>query len=65
MSDKPLKVAAVKKSFPSVYITNTTCFDECFLFHVITERHNFLYKFAVTQKFGATATLLRSLKQVF
>ena len=44
---------------------DTTCFDECFLFRVITGRHSFLYKLIVTQKFGVTAMLLRSLKQVF
>ena len=38
-----------KKHFPSVYIIDTTCFDECFLFHVITGRHYFLKKFMVTQ----------------
>ena len=53
-SHKPLKVAAAKKSFPSVYIIATTCFDECFLSHVITERHYFLYKFIVSQRFGET-----------
>ena len=42
MSHKPLKVAAAKKSFPSVFIIDATCFDECFLFHVITGRHHFL-----------------------
>ena len=62
---KPLKVAAAKKSFASVYIIDTTCFDECFLFHTITGRHNFFYKFLVTQRFGSIAMLLRSLKQVF
>ena len=31
-----LKVAAAKNSFPSVFIINTTCFDQSFLFHVIT-----------------------------
>ena len=31
-SHKPLKVAAAKKSLPSVYITDTTCLGECFLF---------------------------------
>ena len=31
----------------------------------ITGRHSFLYKFNVTLRFGATAMLLRSLKQVF
>ena len=25
----------------SVYIIDTTCYDECFLFHVITRRHYF------------------------
>ena len=43
---------------------DTTCFNKCFLFHVTTGRH-FLYKFIVTQKFGTTAILLYSLKQVF
>ena len=35
-SHKPLKVAAAKKSFQSVYIIDTTCFDECFLFYMVT-----------------------------
>ena len=43
---------------------DTTCFDECFLFRVITGRHSFLYKLIVTQKFGVTAMLLRSLKRI-
>ena len=34
-SHKPLKVAAAKKSFPNVFINDTICFDECFLFYVI------------------------------
>ena len=43
-----LKVAALwssscKNVLPSVYIMDATCFDECFLFHVITGRHSFLY----------------------
>ena len=38
MSHKPLKVAAAKKYFSSLY---PTCFDECFLFHAITGRHYF------------------------
>ena len=37
VSPKPLKVAAAKKYFRSVFIIDTTCFDECFSFHVITE----------------------------
>ena len=34
-SHKSLKVAAAKKSFPSVYIIDKTYFDQCFLVHVI------------------------------
>ena len=64
-SHQPWKVAAAKKSFQSVYIIDTTCFDECFLFHVTTGRHYFLYKFIVTWRFRKTAMLLFSLKQVF
>ena len=60
-----LKSSSCKTSFPSVYIIDATCFDECFLFCVITGRHSFLYKLIVTQKFGVTAMLLCSLKQVF
>ena len=68
-SHKPLKVGdakmSLKRSFPSVHNTDKTCFDECFLFHVITGRHYFLHKFSVTQRFGAIAMLLLSLKHVF
>ena len=49
-SHKPLKVAAAKKSFPRVYFIDKTCFNECFLVHVITGRHYFLNKFSVTQR---------------
>ena len=62
---KPLKVVAAKKSFPSVRISDVTSFDEYFLFHVITGRQYFLYKFIVIQRYGTTAMLLRSLKQIF
>ena len=31
---KPFKLPAAKNLFSSLYITGTTCFDECFLFHV-------------------------------
>ena len=65
MSHKPLKVAAAKKSFPNVYIIDWTCFDECFLFHVITRRHYFLHKFIITQRFGEAAMLLCSLEKIF
>ena len=40
-SHKPLKVAAAKKSFPSVFIIDTTYFDKCFLIYVITENSSF------------------------
>ena len=53
-SQKPLKVAAATTSFSGVCIIVKTCFDECFLFHIITGRHYFLYKF-VTQRFGTAA----------
>ena len=64
MSHKLLKVAAAKKCFPCVYTVDTTCLDECFLFHVIIGRHYVLYKLIVTQRFGVTAMLLRSMKQL-
>ena len=44
-SHKPLKVAAAKKKLPNVCTIDTTCFDECSLFHVITGRHYLLYSF--------------------
>ena len=65
MSHKPLKVAAAKTSFPKVDIIDKTCFGEYFLFRVITGRHYFSYKFIVTERFGETAMLMCSLKQVF
>ena len=34
--------------FLSVYIIDTTCGDEWFLFYVITGRHDFLQKFIIT-----------------
>ena len=45
---KTLKVAVAKTLFSSVYIIGTSCFDECFLFYVITERHYFSWKFIIT-----------------
>ena len=41
VSQKPLIVAAAKKSFPSVFIVDTTCFDECFLLYVTTGNSTF------------------------
>ena len=66
-SHKPFKVAAVKKSLSSayMYIVDKTCFGEFVLSRMITGRHYFLYKYIVTQWFGATAMSRRPLKQVF
>ena len=65
MPQKPYKAATAKIFFPSVYVIDTTCFDEYFSFHKITARHCFLYKIIAIQKFFATIMLLHSLKQVF
>ena len=48
---KPIKVAAAKNNFSSVYVIDATCFDECFLFHVIAGSHYFWQKFVVTLRF--------------
>ena len=48
---KPLKVAAAKTLFSSVYVIGTTCFNECFLFYVITGRHYFSWKINVNLRF--------------
>ena len=39
MTDKPLNVTAGTNLFFSVYVIGMTCFNECFLFYAITERH--------------------------
>ena len=62
---KPLKVAAAKTLFSSVYVIGTTCFDECFLFYVITGRHYFSWKINVNLRFFLSAMLLLSLKLLF
>ena len=61
MSYKPVRVEAAKRSSPNVYIIDTICFDECFLFPVMAGLYNFSCKFIVTQRFGATDMLLCSL----
>ena len=48
-----------------LYIIGKTCFDLCFLFHVITGRHYFLHKFSSTRRFGVFPMLLRPLTQVY
>ena len=62
---KSFKSDSCKKSFPSMYIIDKTCFDLCFLFHVIIGRHYFLRKSSTSQRFGVITMLLRSLTQVF
>ena len=37
--------------FTSAYVIDATCFDECFLFHVIPGRLYFFSKFVVTVRF--------------
>ena len=51
MTDKPLNVTAGTNLFFIVYVIGMTCFNECFLFYAITERHynpnTKLIKFAI------------------
>ena len=64
---KPSKIAATKNFFSSVYVIDfidKNCFDECFLFHLITGRHFFI-KVCFHFEIFSTAILLVSLKQVF
>ena len=61
---KPLKVAAIKILFSSVYVIGTTCFDKCFIFYVISGRHCLPWKINVTLRFFLGAILLLTLKQV-
>ena len=38
-----MQVTAAKQFLPSLYVTGTACFDQCFLFYVRTGRLCFLY----------------------
>ena len=49
----------------SLYVIGIACFDECFLFYVITGRHYFLQKIIATLRAFPAAMLLLSLKEVF
>ena len=51
MTHKPSKAAAAKMVLSSVYVADATCFEECFLFHVITGRRYFFSEFVVTVRF--------------
>ena len=57
------KSSSCKTFFPSVYVIDTACSDECFLFQVIIGIRYFLYRFIVTQSFFAIAMFLCSLKK--
>ena len=48
-SHNTLKVAAAKKYLPSVFIIDTTCFDQCFSFHVITANSIFYTNLSLTK----------------
>ena len=62
---KPSNVAAATNLFFSVYVIGIACFDECFLFYVLTGRHYFLQKSIATLRAFPAAILLLSLKEVF
>ena len=59
------KSSSWKKSLSQVCMSLIQLTLNVFLLHVITGRHYVLCKFIVTNNFGATAMLLRSLKQVY
>ena len=40
-NSQTFKIAAAKSFFSNVYVIDTTCFDECFLFHVSTRSYYF------------------------
>ena len=64
ITHKPLKVAAAKSLFSSVYIIGTTCFNECFSFYVVSKRITFCESSSLLWYFLG-AMLLLSLKSVF
>ena len=48
---KPLQLVVANTLFSSVFVIGTTCFDKCFLFHVITGRYCSSRKINVTLRF--------------
>ena len=62
---KPSNVAASTNLSSSVYVINMICFEECFLFYVITGRHYFFKTFIVTLRVFPTAMLLCSLRDYY
>ena len=61
---KPSKSATGKNVLSSVNVIMTTCFDKCFLFHVITGRHCFFIKVYPYSEVFSASGFLCSLKQV-
>ena len=59
------KKSSCKKVLIRCVCIDPICFEECFLFHVISGKHYFLYKFIVTQRLCAIAMLLFWKKSVF
>ena len=49
--NKPSKLMVAKNVFSSAYVISRTCLDLCFLLHVQTGRHCFLWKFIVILSF--------------
>ena len=62
-NDNNPNVTTATNLFSSVYVVGMTCFDECFLLYVITERPYFLKSFSLLG--GFFQPLLRPLEEVF
>ena len=63
-SPQVLKSSSFKNLFFSLYVIDTTCFSEYFLFCVITGRNYFLWKFIITLRFFSNHHVVTYLKQV-
>ena len=61
---KPLKMAAEKSFFSSVYVIGAACFSECSLFYMITGRLYFFLKVYQYPEIFLNSILLHSLKPV-
>ena len=61
-------MAAAKTLFSSVYVIGTICFDEWFLFYVITGRHYFSWKIKLSQvisRFSVSSEIADILAHVY
>ena len=63
-SSQVLKSSSFKNFFFSLYVIDTTCFCEYFLFYVITGRSYFLWKFIITLRFFSNHHVVTYLKQL-